>query len=324
MRLVRANLFSSRRRKSCVIVGQDGWDIDVLVNLTFFYASYGFRVFFSKKPEPADLIVIMRFDPTSSLVFDNINTNTPIHIYPYVGYKPEAQVQQIKQFPVSIFAPSDSLLVDSELIFQRIAFPPVYIPFWSRYSEEREFEFVHIGNLKRINGTGTWREAEELIKVLQNEKAHVWGRGWNQVINISNWHGPVGILRVPNIYSRTKYALGLMYPYQIRSRTISGRFWQAPLCGAALVCENSVRQVIPGVYPIGLDNIEHKICGIIDEPTKIQDQAKRFWEGKWSELKEMVTQSLELMPPLETGRVSPRTILYNILWLFAKEGIIYA
>ena len=302
------------KSKTCLIFGMDGFDLCVSINLTLYYASLGFRVFLSRTLFPADVLVLTRYQfPIEGCpkdFFKDIPLETPIHIYPYVGIHPRCFESALQGRPVTVFAPSEELRCNDTAGFtQIISFPPVWVPFWARRSEERVFPIVHIGNLKkRGEFADGWPECEALIHALSRADAHCWGsHGWENVSEVPNRHGELPIFEVPEVYARTKIALGLMYPYQRQSKTISSRFFQAPLCGAPILSEKDTRTDIPGVLPCGLDDIELKIQLVKKSHDEIQQEAITYWEQKRLYLNQQIMASFSNNPPLSTGK-SPQDL----------------
>jgi hypothetical protein len=230
----------------------------------------------------------------------------------------------LNKFPVSIFAPSENLMAKNGFVYQTVMFPPVYVPFWKRKIRSSRYKFVHIGNLKKIENNSIWPEWSELVQGLQAKNAHVWGKGWGKY-NVATWHGKLLLSKVPHIYAQTKYALGLMYPYQVRMKTISGRFWQAPLCGAAVICEKNINMQIPGIFPIGFSclNNDNLLKNLIPDRYDIQLAATEFWENQWNDCKKKVRESLLRAPALEGHSLPIASAIFAFI-LLIKEGIIYA
>ena len=297
------------KSKTCLIYGMDGFDLCVSINLTLFYASLGFRVFLSRTLFPADVIVISRYsfpsEGCSKDFFQDIPHETPIHIYPYVGVHPACMENALQGRPVTIFTPSQELRCNDAAGFtQVISFPPVWSPFWARRSEQRVFPMVHIGNLKkRGEFADGWPECEALITALSRPDAHCWGAfGWEDLHQVPHRHGELPIFDVPEIYARTQFALGLMYPFQRQTKTISSRFFQAPLCGAPVFSEKDTRTDIPGVFSCGLDDIESKIQLVSKSHEEIQQDAITFWEQQRLFLNQSVLDSFRCNPPLSFGK----------------------
>lgn len=286
---------------TCVIVGEDGHDACVTSNLILFYVELGFKVFLSKTIIPADLVVITRFHENSALEAKSLQKGTPIHIYPYVGEHPEELCKKLADFPVTIFSPSAALLPQIGGTLNFLVPPPVAPSFWFGTSPiEREYRFAHIGHLKPPSKE-PWKEREDLIAALGHPESYVWGRGWEKLANIAHPNDEISIDLVSKTYGRSKFALGLMYPFQIKSQTFSSRVWQAPLAGAALIGEKSMVAPFPGVYPLGLDGLEEKAATIKETPAEIQCQALAFWTAHWCQMRLRVFESFYYAPPRNSG-----------------------
>jgi hypothetical protein len=288
------------RQPKCVIVGQDGYDGCVLTNLMALYTELGFSTYCSRSIESADLVVISRWEEDKPLSDPGLPRDIPIHIFPYVGILAHKVAANFKEHPVSLFAPSRVLMDGVQCTFGAEVLPPVRVPLWYRRGLERSYEFVHIGNFKRCpDGLENWPDLTFLIEALKNDSAHLWGGlGWEQVAGIKNWHKEenVHVVEVPDLYAKTRFALGLMYPYQLERGTFSSRFWQAPLCGAALIAERGIRRNFPGVFSIGLDDLKAKAAKIALTPEEIQKSALLFWDAEWHNTLAAVKYSLGRFP----------------------------
>jgi hypothetical protein len=269
--------------KTCLIYGHNGLDLDVTLNLRSFYKRLGFRVFFSEKLYDADLLVVLR-------AVDDVIDIKPfhfslVHVYDYGGWDYDAFVNTINHAITYIFCTSE---VKKDRLIQQlhfpkkqvfVALPPVDVYLWSKKIEGVQYEMVHIGNFKPISN-------DDPIKQLFNEaiihfKTNVWGMGWS--IDEKFYHGKTGLFSVSSIYAKSKFAFGLMYPFQ-RDITFSGRFWQAPLNGCSVFSEVGLyTSKIPGVvetdYSIG--DIERKIKSEVDR-IELQKEANEFWTKQYA------------------------------------------
>ena len=166
-----------------------------------------------------------------------------MHVYDYGGWGYDSFVNSVDHKKTYIFSTSEktkerlikNLGFPQEHIF--IALPPVETSLWIAKKTRIKYDFVHIGNYKNIEDDDNVRKS--FLDCMLQLKVDVWGLGW---INNEKgkYHGKVGLFKVSDIYSSSKYALGLMYPFQ-RNVTFSGRFWHAPLNGCYLFTE-------PGLY----------------------------------------------------------------------------
>lgn len=279
--------------KTCLIYGHDGLDLDVTYNLTSFYKGLGFNVFFSRKLHNADLLVVLR---ALDLEIDiSAFHYSLVHIYDYTGWDYDAFIRTIDHRITFIFCTSETkkTRISEKLNFPQnqifIALPPVDITLWSKKLKDVKYNLVHIGNSKEFTDT-------DIIKVQFNEaigyfKPHVWGSGWR----VSNelYHGKAGLFQVSSIYSKSKFALGLMYPFQ-REVTFSGRFWHAPLNGCFLLSEPGLfTQKIPGIIETdySINDIKNKTEGNFDRKT-LQKESQEFWKKEYSITLGCVTSTL--------------------------------
>ena len=97
-----------------------------------------------------------------------------------------------------------------------------------------------------------------------------------------------------NIYSKSKYALGLMYPFQ-RDITFSGRFWHAPLNGCYLFSEPGLyTKEVPGV--IETDYSTENILAMssnLNDFEGLQKKAIYFWEEKNKQHQDLVLSIMD-------------------------------
>lgn len=315
---------------SCALIGTDGLDLCVSINLVFFYTYLGFDVFFADAPVPADLMVLMRYPGDDVEEFGQkfhaaARPDTPVHIYSYVGIAAQRVIKSLGTNPITHFAPSDKLLVEpAPNLTQHVAFPPVFPEFWARPPAEREYIIAHIGNCKSKGvAMESWKDEQDLIQALRDPRSHVWGRpDWSEIPGIANWHGELKIVHVPQTYARTKYALGLMYPFQQQTRTFSSRFWQAPLCGAALIVEKQTWQLFPGIYPLGLDDIGTKIEKVRESPEEIYRAAVDYWLRAREKTADLVCSALKRSPPAGSNvKASHKVWIEDPILSIASGGI---
>lgn len=282
--------------KTCLIYGHNGLDLDVTLNLRSFYKRLGFRVFFSEKLYDADLLVVLR--AVDAEIDIKPFQFSLVHVYDYGGWDYDAFVNTINHAITFIFCTSE---VKKERLIQHldfpkeqvfVAFPPVDVDLWSKSVEAVQYEMVHIGNFKPISN-------DDPIKQLFNEaiihfKTNVWGMGWT--IDEKFYHGKTGLFSVSSIYAKSKFAFGLMYPFQ-RDVTFSGRFWQAPLNGCSVFSEVGIYTLtIPGVietdYSIG--DIERKIKSDVDR-IELQKEAREFWTKEYKKTLALVMPTFKIM-----------------------------
>lgn len=264
--------------KTCLIYGHNGLDLDVTLNIRSFYKKLGFKVIFSDNLYPADLLVVLR---AVDKEIDVTNYNfSLIHVYDYGGWDYDAFVRTIDQQITYIFCTSEAkktrltevLKFPKEQVF--IALPPVDISLWSKKLKPLEYDSVHIGNFKPITADDIYKTRfDEAISYF---KPHIWGLGW--LLSQNHYHGKAGVFHVSSIYAKSKFAFGLMYPFQ-RDVTFSGRFWQAPLNGCYILSEPGLyTQKIPGVIETdySISDIIEKMSLILDREA-LQKESQDFW-----------------------------------------------
>jgi hypothetical protein len=105
-------------------------------------------------------------------------------------------------------------------------------------AQAASYDYVHIGHRKPNPGGDPI--LLQMDAIAGGGRCHFWGKGWPA--SGLTVHGPASLHESQQIYRRSNFALGVMYPFQ-RGRTISGRMWQAPLNGCMLISE----AVPPGV-----------------------------------------------------------------------------
>ena len=279
-------------KRSCLIYGSDGFDADVLLNLRAFYRLLGYSVFHSRRLYPSDLLVLQR-PPNRNLSFDSYHA---IHIFDYVGTPLNDLLTGIlDDARVVIFCSSrartESTLAAHPCLEGRVVtLPPPVIPsLWELRPQEPDLRIVHVGNYKPFYSDDSDAFAVRFLSTLQRELVQVWGHQWPNGIGIQ--HGPVGISRVSSLYSRARWALGMMYPWQ-RATTFSGRFWHAPLNGCALISEpGTCVAAVPGVMETDYSeaSIEDLLRRGPGDPRAIREAAHRYWSHKCLKSIETVT-----------------------------------
>lgn len=282
--------------KTCIIYGQNGLDLDVAFNLVAFYKKLGFKTYFSEKLHDASLLVILR---AVDKPIDIRNKNySQIHVYDYGGWSYDGCIKSLPYEKTYIFTTSEihkSLLINSlnfplEQIF--IALPPVETKIWVKNEKYKKFDFVHIGNFKNIEEKDEIREKFNLS--VDKLDTNLWGMGWNSLKYGEKYHGKAGLFDVSKIYAKSKYALGLMYPFQ-RDITFSGRFWHAPLNGCYLFSEPGLyTKEIPGVIETNyiVENILSQSAEHNDFDN-LQKIAIHYWDEKNKKHKELVHSLIE-------------------------------
>lgn len=307
-----------RKKPICLIYGHDGFDPCALLNLYKFYQSLGFAVLYTQEIEACNLLVVKRGQDIN--IPSNFPKDIPVHLYSYVGTSIKTILQKLinNGNPCSLFAPSSILLDESENsnVLKDLVYPPVIPKYWiekRNVSSRTKYNLVHIGNKKTKQGAITDLYADKLNKLIETGKVDLWGFGWDKNKIGTKYHGYLSIYNVPFVYSRTDYALGLMYPFQ-RDKTFSGRFYQAPLNGVILLSEPGLfANKVPGVTEADLSDIE---AVIRKQPLRqeIAQESFIFWSTQTEKLKKAVCKSLSKYPPYEQeiSRIYAKTYKSNL------------
>ncbi|MGY3213773.1 hypothetical protein [Mucilaginibacter sp. HD30] len=278
---------------TCLIYGQNGLDLDVALNLQAFYKKLGYWTVFSEKLFDANLLVILRA-VDKPIEADTTNFEQ-IHVYDYGGWGYDECIRSLDYAKTYIFttAPQHKQHIANKLAFPDdhiyIAFPPVETSLWVEKVQLKKYDFVHIGNFKKIDDSDAVREKfNAAVKALN---ADIWGMNW-QLEDKNKYHGKSGLFDVSKIYARSKYALGLMYPFQ-RGVTFSGRFWHAPLNGCYLISEKSLYSAdIPGVIETdySVEDITNSVKNA-DVPDILSKKALQYWDLKNRDLQAIIIEN---------------------------------
>lgn len=282
--------------KTCLIFGQNGLDLDVAFNLVEFYKKLGFKTYFSEKLLDASLLVILRAVDQPIDISDK--NYSQIHVYDYGGWSYDGCIESLPFEKTYIFTTAEkhrnhlisSLNFPPEQVY--ITVPPVETKLWVETEKNKVFNFVHIGNFKNIEEKDEIREKFNLS--IDQLDTNLWGMGWNSLKYGEKYHGKAGLFDVSKIYSKSKYALGLMYPFQ-RDITFSGRFWHAPLNGCYLFSEPGLyTKEVPGV--IETDYSTENILAMslnLNDFEGLQKKAIYFWEEKNKQHQDLVLSIMD-------------------------------
>lgn len=268
--------------KTCLIYSPDGVDLDNAINLIHFYKRLGFRTFFSDVLVNADVLALLRAkdEPIDTAGCDF----SLIHIYDYVGWNYDAAIRSFDYSKTFICCTTEERRqeiiegLDFPEDHIRIAFMHVEISVWTHKVNPVKYETVHIGNYKPIPEGDIIQD--RFVHILEKYKVHVWGRRWNEKLNSDRYYGVLGLFSVTNIYSQSKFALGLMYPFQ-RKVTFSNRFWIASLCGCPLISEKGLyTKKLPGVIETDYTDGDYEqiINEIVIDREQLRQEAIAFWE----------------------------------------------
>ena len=269
---------SGTRARSCVIVGLDGSDPDVLANLVLFYSACGFDVSRSPIPVDCDLLVIQR-GAYGGEVFEA--RAAACHIYDYVRMGTSDFHQSFPNISaVAVISPTTPVSGQSMPATVIKSFHPVISELWANRDPgtRRAHRFIHVGHRKANAANDKW--LAQMDSVALSGRCHMWGSGWQELsaADSSTIHEPATLHQCQAIYRQAEFAFGVMYPMQ-RGTTISGRAWQGPLNGCLVYSEALVPDVtIPGVvlsedFPATL---EHAASPYSSAAELVAD-ASRFW-----------------------------------------------
>ncbi len=266
-------------KRSCVIVGLDGFDPDVLANLVVFYGACGFDIRISAEPGDCDLLVLQRGRYESQIFEARARS---CHIYDYAGMGSSdfhLAFPNVGECVVIAPGPRVSGKMASPQNVVR-SFHPVIAELWrvgGKSLPQRPYEFVHIGHRKAAPPDDAW--LMRMNEVARGGSCHFWGKGWRDIAGAGSRmiHGCLSLHGSQRIYRQSRIAIGVMYPFQ-RGITISGRMWQAPLNGCALFSEAMIPDCsLPGVavcrdYEEVLHNPPAMQIG-----ARMVDDASEFW-----------------------------------------------
>lgn len=266
---------------NCVIVGLDGFDPDVLVNLQAFYAGCGFRVAVSRTVRDAELLVIQRCAYPPGQVFGVRASECHIYDHVFNGVSDlHAAFPNVRR--VIVIAPSGQPSGSTRPARTVRGFPPVVPQLWASRAggNHRPFRIVYIGHRKDPPSDPWQREIQAFA---EEGGCHFWGRGWRRPglspATAPRFHGPTSLHETQGIYRRAHYALGVMHGFQ-RGNTISGRMWQAPLNGCHLLTEAMLPNVeLPGVRLVGdfrsaIDHVRRE-----SRPEDLVKSATEYWDA---------------------------------------------
>lgn len=256
------------------IINEGGGDLDVQINLSLFYSQYGaITVSKTKKSKPAELLVIMRCTSLQNY----LDLDCPIHIYDYSKTINTEPLNSNNFKDVTLITLDRQLITSLEgnSISCIYSYHPVNVDFWkSRECKKNKVaEIVHIGNHKIA-------QMDDMVQKNFNEyvkrnNVTIYGQNWDF---ITSNRGPIPFYMVSKIYAKSNIAVGVMYDYQ-RSKTLSGRMWQGPINGCAVISEAVPDKMeIPGVIVTELNNIEIDIaCKRNQNSQKIISASRDYW-----------------------------------------------
>lgn len=169
----------------CLILGHDGFDLDVAHNLRRLYASYGYRVFTSRVPSGGDLVAVHR--PPNARV--DLSSFPLVHVWDYVGtdvthFAESVQVHDGLTWFASTAVRASQIRREHPTIASRVvvAAPPVAIEDWTREPTESRYLAIHIGNFKPSYASDQDEDAAAFLEYLRRFQIPVWGAGWAGIL----------------------------------------------------------------------------------------------------------------------------------------------
>lgn len=292
-------------KKTCLIYGQNGLDLDVTFNLWSFFRKLGYHAYFDTKLHSANIISIVRGVDTA-INLDGVEFDQ-IYVFDYGGWNYDDLVKSLpfdKTYILTTALETKKRLVHS-LCFPEnkifVVFPPVDIDMFSSKLRPIKYKLIHIGNYKNDEDPYLKR-MKTIINVLD---VKIWGMNWHGHIESENkLMGRSGFFETSRIYSQSMFALGLMYPFQ-RNITFSGRFWQAPLNGCYLLSEPGLySHGIPGIIETdySLNDIKLKLETKLESRKRLILEAKNYWKANNEKLKGLIKTINEEKCTMQIGR----------------------
>jgi hypothetical protein len=264
-------------KKTCSVLTCEYLDLDVYLNIRLFYESAGYRVHKNRPLRNADLLVVLRGDKA---ITDKEYSGI-VHAYDYVR---EYKINWRERFPKAerIFVISPTLPECPNGITYVKGYLPVIPELWQRPFKEKDDRPVHISHFKPMAEDKYQRE---LIGLIKSGAVRVYGAKWDKAGIKAK---PLSYWQVWRKFCASSRCYGLMYPYQ-RGRTLSGRMWQAPLCGCFVISEAGTNvMVCPGVIEVSSfseDNIA-AIDGSMEKCETLAAEAERYWTAATHKLAE--------------------------------------
>lgn len=259
---------------TCVILGVDGFDVDVARNLRSLYRKLGYSVVLARTPRPCDVLVIHR--PPNAPV--DTAAARSVHVFDYVGGPLEMFAENMStKNNVHVFCSSEfranEMATWSPHLNIDVLYPPVHVNNWIEPVSKVKWELVHIGNYKPSYADGSDEQGQLFLNQLVSTDTDVWGERWDGLP--IRTHGRLKTAAVSRVYSQSRAALGMMYPFQ-RPRSMSGRYWHAPLNGCYLLVEFGAPTEVPGVGDKPLDFEESE-----QQRRARQAEAVSYWSAHY-------------------------------------------
>ncbi len=272
---------------TCLLYAGDGFDEEVLKNVKYMYEELEYLVAYGDVITRTNLLVLLRFSNLDLNQLKNADIDE-VHIFDYVcdstkiteivKARPDVRIRiyvssQLRKDELEALQKKKMLDLNAEIVK---AFYPVVTKFWKgEIRHPTKFRFIHIGNYK-----STYEDdlvSQEFLKLIYKLNCKVYGAGWD-TNHKHLFAKKVRLNETVKMYAGSQYALGQMYPYQ-RGKTVSGRFWLAPLNGCVLISEGLISDFdFPGVIAYRDFRFKERTLA---ERKALASSAKRFWDYQY-------------------------------------------
>ena len=285
--------------KLVLLYSPDGFDLDVLDNQKDLYKKLGCKVIWSNKIMPCDLIVILRANEKTQVVFPE---NTPLLFIDYSGQNVLDIFRKVKHENKRCITSRKNHNNLKDVYFGH---PFVSIKRFSLPLKPKKFDFIHIGNYKERKKIKNLNKY--FIEYINEVGAYVWGKNWqNSNFKNSKYMGPMHPKDVSLTYCQSKNSLGIKHDFQLGT-AISGRYWQSTLNGCALYVEDEyLIDEIPGIFLYGTKS------NISREDLRIK--AIKYWE-----------KQNKLQTEISTELLNSSNFSYNLFtyYFYKIKGSLY-
>lgn len=251
--------------KRVALYGEDGFDLDVLTNQIQLYESLGCSVAWAKSYVPCDLWVVLRGKRGHFL---DVPEDQPCLFVDYTGHDVLEWYQTAKLDHKRCITSQKNQ--EDQTSGTYYGHPYVDVTSFTRPLTNLAFDFVHIGSYKHDPARDLTQF--DFIAELERTPCQLWGKFWDQTPLKHRWNGPLNPSKVSEVYAQSRVALGCKYTHQL-GKSISGRYWQAPINGCALwVDDDYLTDEIPGIFSYGTTDIPSR--------ASIQTQATSYWQNQ--------------------------------------------
>ena len=305
---------------SCYIYSPDGFDIDVLWNTKCLYERVGFSVFSGANPFPCNVLVILRGKP-SELSAIHFPASDEIHLFDYAGQDTAAFANQLLDRQVLCISASEAAYARCNVTHGQvlIAGPYVDIERWvCKRPIRRNGKCCHIGNYKSQSAGDVY--LEQMSRFVREQDVGVWGAGWETQLPSHRYYGHAYVHDVADIYSKFRFALGIMHPFQ-RDVTYSSRFWFGPLNGCTILSEpGSFVGLVPGVVQTDFSSADifRHMAGETD-PSAIMEASRCYWNAANDRLADALASRPRVIPVRVGWRSKLKARLRAISYWHGKE-----